>query len=151
MRKAQLVSAVLLLVVAAGMAAAARHLPLWEEGRGLGGGALPLVLCVALGVFGLGVALEAWAARDASPIAWPPRSASLRMGAVVGGMAAYALLTPWLGFALTTALVSAGVLRLISRFRWRLVVGTSVGMAFLFTLVFQYALGMPLPRGPWGF
>ena len=69
---------------------------------------------------------------------------------VVVGLALMAGAIPYLGFAAASAVTMIVLLRTVERSSWigsiALTVGTVAGVMWLF----GHVLGMPLPRGPWG-
>jgi putative tricarboxylic transport membrane protein len=134
-----------LLLASVGLAAAVeawRSMPLGAADDP-GPGGLPLVLGLAVAGLGVATALtRTWPA--AAPV---ERGRGLAVAAAVVG---WALALPWLGFEVAS-IVALGVLA-------RAVGRVPVTRALLFALLtgggavllFRVLLGMPLPRGPWG-
>lgn len=56
-----------------------------------------------------------------------------------------------LGFLLSFALVAAFLVLVLDRQRFLVAIAVSLGTTSAFYLIFVYALGLRLPRGPWGF
>ena len=149
LRTANLVVAIVTLLLGVSALAGSRSLPRWEEGRGLGPGALPVAVGVALVLLALAVALEGRREPQPRAVEWPDRQGCIRVLSVVAGVAAYALLVPRIGFAWSTFLVSAAVLRLISPYSPWVVLGVSLVLGVAFSGVFEHALGVSLPHGAW--
>ena len=107
-------------------------------------------LLAGLIVAGAGIALLLLPSHRASAQAWPRAAALARLLGVVAGLALMAVAIPYLGFAAAAAITMIVLLRTVERSSWiesiALTVGAVVGVMWLF----GHALGMPLPRGPWG-
>jgi putative tricarboxylic transport membrane protein len=131
-------------------AAAATHA--WTIGltgpSGPESGLFPLL--AGLIVAGAGAALLLLPSHGARAPAWPVGAALARVLGVVAGLALMAFAIPHLGFAAASAITMIVLLRTVERSSWigsiALTIGTVVGVMWLF----GHALGMPLPRGPWG-
>src|SRR5262245_11178335 len=131
-------------------AAAAAHA--WRIGltgpSGPESGLFPLI--AGLIVAGAGAALLLLPAHRAAAPGWPRGAALGRVLGVVVGLALMAGTIPYLGFAAASAITMIVLLRTVERSSWMestaLTIGTVVGVIWLF----GHALGMPLPRGPWG-
>jgi putative tricarboxylic transport membrane protein len=131
-------------------AAAATHA--WTIGltgpSGPESGLFPLL--AGLIVAGAGAALLLLPSHGARAPAWPVGAAHARVLGVVAGLALMAFAIPHLGFAAASAITMIVLLRTVERSSWigsiALTIGTVVGVMWLF----GHALGMPLPRGPWG-
>ena len=90
------------------------------------------------------------ARRHAGPIV-PIWSGSGRaMGAWLGLVVAITLFR-WIGFALGFVLLTVFLIVVLDRRPVLLACGIGVGLALAFHLVFETALGVSLPAGPWGF
>jgi putative tricarboxylic transport membrane protein len=111
-------------------------------------GLFPLI--AGLIVAGAGAALLLLPSHRAAAPAWPHRAARGRVLGVVAGLALMAGTIPYLGFAAASAITMIVLLRTVERSSWigsiALTLGAVVGVVWLF----GHALGMPLPRGPWG-
>lgn len=108
----------------------------------LGPRAAPFLLAALLAVLGGWILLRpAPDARDA--IEHPPSPRSAR---AVAALLGYALLLPWLGFVLSTALLSGALARLAAGPALR---AAALGTAFAGALyyLFVFALDVPLPVG----
>ena len=81
-----------------------------------------------------------------------PRGAALwRVGGVIAGLAVMALGIPHLGFAITGALTMLILLRTVEQSSWLVSVVLALASVAAVVWLFGHILGMPLPRGPWGF
>ncbi len=83
-------------------------------------------------------------------VSWPkgnPAKASLESAGV---MIAYAILIPYLGYAPSTFLASASLLRFIGRYRWLICLMSGAGLAVAFQVIFGIWLQMPFPMGIFG-
>ena len=141
------VAGLVLVAIAAGVAWESAKLPLGSLGNP-GAGFLPLVIAVALAMFGLLTAFldrgtPAWAS-----ISWEeaPRAAGI-LGATVFG----ALAMERLGYRITTSLIAVFLLLVMERKHplpaLAAALVLSVGTHYLFATL----LKAPLPLGPWGF
>jgi hypothetical protein len=80
-----------------------------------------------------------------------PRGAALRrIAGVVGGLAFLAIALPYAGFALTGALTMVILLRTTGDTGWPGSIALALASTAIVVWLFGHALGMPLPRGPWG-
>jgi putative tricarboxylic transport membrane protein len=115
---------------------------------GPGGGFLPLV--TGLMIAGCGLALLLRAAPQPQGI-WPAFSVWLRMGLIVGGLAAITLLMPYLGFILTVMPIMVVLIQAVDRRSWWTAVLTSAIATLSIYVLFTRLLAIALPRGPLGF
>ena len=80
-----------------------------------------------------------------------PRGAALRRIAGIGaGLAFMAIALPHAGFALTGALTMVILLRTTGDTSWWGSIALALASVALVVWLFGHVLGMPLPRGPWG-
>jgi hypothetical protein len=107
-------------------------------------------LLAGLIVAGAGVALLCLPSHCAAAPAWPRGTALGRVFGVVAGLALMALAIPHLGFAASAAITMIVLLRTVERSSWLGSIALTVGAVAGVMWLFGYALGMPLPRGPWG-
>jgi putative tricarboxylic transport membrane protein len=120
--------------------------------HGPGPGFLPLWIGIALSV--LSAALVVKSARLPRPQDADARSEWRKL---VKPMIAWSALLAMvffvdvLGFLLSFALVAAFLVYALDRQRLPVAMATSLGATLAFYLIFVYALGLRLPRGPWGF
>lgn len=113
-----------------------------------GAGFLPFWLGLILLALAIGFILTTRAPK-AQPET-PPRSGR-KVLAVSAGLVACVALIDWLGFAVAIAAYLLYLMRGVERRSWGLSVGLAAGTTLALYLVFQLWLGVPLPRGPWGF
>jgi len=67
------------------------------------------------------------------------------------GLALFALGIPYLGFAITGAITMLILLRTVEQSSWAMSVLLAIASVIAVVWLFGHLLGMPLPRGPWGF
>lgn len=131
-------------------AAAAAHA--WTIGltgpSGPESGLFPLLAGVI--VAGAGVALLVLPSHRASAPGWPRGAAIGRVLGVVAGLALMAFAIPYLGFAAAAAITMIVLLRTVERSSWIGSIALTIGAVAGVMWLFGQALGMPLPRGPWG-
>ena len=131
-------------------AAAAAHA--WTIGltgpSGPESGLFPLL--AGLIVAGAGVALLLIPSQRAGAPAWPRGAALVRVLGVVAGLALMAVAIPYLGFAAASAITMIVLLRTVERSSWIGSIALTIGAVAGVMWLFGHALGMPLPRGPWG-
>jgi hypothetical protein len=135
--------------VALGAAAAVHAAKLGLVGpSGPESGLFPLL--AALIVLGAGLALLLRPSTHAAAPRWPQGAALKRVAGIVIGIALMALALPYLGFALTGAVTMLVLLRLTGDTGWAGAVGLAAASVAAVVWIFGHLLGMPLPRGPWG-
>jgi len=98
-----------------------------------------------------GVALMLMPKHRAVDIDWPDRPGGLRVGGVCAGLAVIAFLLPIAGFALSGVLTMLILMKAVERATWTQAIILSVVSVAAVIGLFGKLLGMPLPRGPWGF
>ncbi|HEV2008540.1 MAG TPA: tripartite tricarboxylate transporter TctB family protein [Burkholderiales bacterium] len=139
-------SGIVLVVIAALVAWENRAYPLGSLAAP-GPGYMPLVLAIALGVFGVLIALRGGASPLLNSIDW----SETRHGAVAMiacGVALFAL--ERIGYRLTMIALLVFMLGVVERKRLLPVVLVAVGFAFISYYVFATLLKVQLPQGPWG-
>jgi putative tricarboxylic transport membrane protein len=67
---------------------------------------------------------------------------------VVLPLALYVAAIPWLGIYLASALLIAGFMRWIGRYRWLLTLGISISLPVITYVTFEMWFLVPLPKGP---
>jgi hypothetical protein len=107
-------------------------------------------LLAGLIVAGAGVALLVLPSHRATAPAWPRGAALGRVLGVVAGLALMAVAIPHLGFAAAAAVTMIVLLRTVERSSWAGSIALTIGAVAGVMWLFGHALGMPLPRGPWG-
>ena len=128
-------------------------LVVWATGRieesfiqdPLGPKAFPLVIAALVALSSVVMLIKP----DRNP-AWPSLKKWLEMAVTVGVMVAYAVVLPELGFVLSSALLAGFMVQRLGGTPLQSVVGGIVMSVGIF-VVFTYALGLSLARGPWGF
>jgi hypothetical protein len=83
-------------------------------------------------------------------VSWPKGKAARASLESAGVMIAYAILIPYLGYAPSTFLATAGLLHSIGRYRWSICVVSGAGLAVAFHFIFGVWLQMPFPMGIFG-
>lgn len=112
-----------------------------------GPGAFPRFLGLAIAVAGLACAARAWLARDVSQVAWAEKRAAASAAALLIAAVAFeplgfvATLSAFLGFQFWL-LAGLGIARACF---------AGLGVTGGLWLIFDYALNIGLPDGPWGF
>jgi putative tricarboxylic transport membrane protein len=83
-------------------------------------------------------------------VSWPKGKAAQAFLESAGVMIAYAILIPYLGYAPSTFLATAGLLHSIGRYRWPICLMSGAGLAVAFHFIFGVWLQMPFPMGIFG-
>jgi hypothetical protein len=81
---------------------------------------------------------------------WPDAGSGLRAAGVALGIALMAFGMDRIGFVAAAAIAMPVLLRTIDRASWLETVLLTAGAIAAIVLIFGRLLGMPLPRGPWG-
>ena len=111
-------------------------------------GLFPFIAACSISLLGLGL-LMARGTRAKDP-QWPDRRGGLRALGVGTGIALMALGMDTIGFSASAALAMPILLKTIDRASWIETVLLTVLSVVAVVLIFGVFLGMPLPRGPWG-
>jgi hypothetical protein len=111
-------------------------------------GLFPMICGVIIASCGLTLLLRG-ATYVADP-AWPRGPAMWRILGVTAGLASMAILLPYLGFAISSALMTFVLLQTVERSRLLESLILTVVSVALVMYVFGQLLGLALPRGPWG-
>lgn len=131
-------------------AAAAAHA--WHTGlagpSGPESGLFPFIAGAIIAGAGLTLLLRPTAAARAPQ--WPRGPALGRVAGVVAGLAVMAVGVNYLGFVVASAVTMMVLLRTIERSSWLESVSLAIGSVAVVAWLFGQVLGMPLPRGPWG-
>ena len=81
-----------------------------------------------------------------------PRGPALwRVLGVIAGLVVIAVGIPYLGFAITGTLTMLILLRTVEQTNWPAALALALASVAAVLWLFGHVLGMPLPRGPWGF
>jgi putative tricarboxylic transport membrane protein len=131
-------------------AAAAAHA--WQIGlvgpSGPESGLFPLIAGMLIACAGVTLLLRPSSTAIAPQ--WPRGIAMGRVAGVVAGLAVMAVGVDYLGFAVASALTMMVLLRTIERSSWSGSIALALGSVAVVVWLFGQVLGMPLPRGPWG-
>ena len=111
-------------------------------------GLFPLI--AGLIMAGTGVVLLLKTSTAAAAVQWPRGAGMLRVGGVVVGIGVMAIGVDTLGFVIASTVTMLVLLRTIERASWLGSIMLSVGSVAAVVGIFGHLLGMPLPRGPWG-
>jgi putative tricarboxylic transport membrane protein len=82
---------------------------------------------------------------------WPDAGGRWRVASVLGLLALYGTVLPWLGFLPATLLFTLPLVRGLGAWSWPASLTATVVIAAACHVVFKQWLGMPLPAGPAGF
>jgi putative tricarboxylic transport membrane protein len=74
-----------------------------------------------------------------------------RVLGVIAGLVVIAVGIPYLGFAITGTLTMLILLRTVEQTNWPAALALALASVAAVLWLFGHVLGMPLPRGPWGF
>jgi putative tricarboxylic transport membrane protein len=119
---------------------------------GPGPGFFPLWIGIGLLLFGAyQIVLSYSSARRRSGQLVPLWSGSGRALGAWFGLAVAIALFRWIGFALSFILLTIFLIVVLDRRPAVLGVVIGAGLALAFYLLFEIALGVSLPKGPWGF
>ena len=149
MKTADIVSAVVLLAIAAAAAAGTLDLPYWSEfspGPAFGArwaAALAALLAVLL-------LIEAVTRTEHANIEWPDREGIRRVMLAIAMLWAFLAAMPWLGFTVCATVLMLAMLLLVQRRPLVASLATTaitVGIAYG---IFVAWLQIKLPLGPWG-
>src|SRR4051812_42129805 len=144
MRRADRVTAALLLAFSAAFSAGALKYYTWSGDSGPGSAFLPFWLGLVMGALALGLLFRA----PAGAAEWMPSGEGARRVLVVLGVTvAFVALMQVIGIVVGIALFLAVLMRYLERHAWWLTVVVSVSAAALNWLVFEHWLRVPLPMG----
>jgi len=149
MRRADIVSAALLLVLAAVVAGGTLDLPYWSEfapGPAFAARWVALVASILAAV----LLWEALTRREHAAIEWPDREGMRRVVLACVLLWAFLAALPWLGFTVDAALLMLAMLLGVQRRRpIPSLVATAITVAGAWGLFIAW-LQIKLPAGPWG-
>lgn len=111
-------------------------------------GLFPLIAGLIMAGAGLTLLLRPASAAHAPD--WPRGAALGRVAGVVAGIGCMAVGVNYLGFVIASAVTMMVLLRTIERSSWIGSIALAAGSVAVVAWVFGQLLGMPLPRGPWG-
>ena len=151
MRRADVGSALFLLLFGLAGAGEARRLALGTPGRP-GPGFFPFSLGIALALIGVALLVRAvWGGRieSAYRLRAGERPHRWKVVATLAAMFLYAFVLEVLGFVLATALLVLFLFRAIEPQPWAVALGGSLLTALGAYVLFKRWLGVQLPAGPW--
>ncbi len=153
MRAVELISNLVWVLLGLGICLYAVRLRLWDA-AGPASGFLPFIAGLFVGLIGLALLLQVWARRPRerrpTPF-WDDAAARNRVGLVVIGLCAMALLMPILGFLLAATLVMTFLLGLAQRTRLASAITLALASSLSIYWLFGSVLKVRLPRGLLGF
>ena len=153
MRAVELISNLVWVLLGLGICLYAVRLRLWDA-AGPASGFLPFIAGLFVGLIGLALLLQEWARRPRerrpTPF-WEDAAARNRVGLVVIGLCAMALLMPLLGFLLAATLVMTFLLGLTQRTRLASAITLALASSLSIYWLFGSVLQVRLPRGLLGF
>jgi len=132
-----------------GCAAAWQSWQLGLSGRsGPESGLFPFIASCTIAA--LGLALMVARGSRATQAEWPDAQSGPRAAGVALGIALMAFGMDRIGFVASAAIAMPVLLRTIDRASWIETMMLTAGSIAAIAVVFGWLLGMPLPRGPWG-
>ena len=145
MRRGEIIAAVVLLLLSAGIIAGAWEMPVGSAAQP-GAAIFPLGLGFLLGLISLGLLLRAVRlsgeeAAEPVQIGHPQIWLTLFILFIVG------LVFDWLGYLISATLLMAVLLRSYSTLRWHVVLLAAVGASIVSWLIFSQLLDASLPMG----
>jgi putative tricarboxylic transport membrane protein len=152
MRRADKVTGVIVLIFSVAVIEGSRRMPP-SNTFGPGAGFMPFWLGVLMAVFSILLIVNATRqpVESGGRFLFPIGRPVLSILETVGGLAAFILLLEPLGFLLTTALLTAFLLRVVESERWLTTAVVAVVNAIGLYVVFQVLLGAALPKNFLGF
>lgn len=152
MRRADQITAVILLIFSVAVIEGGRRMP--PSGTfGPGAGFLPFWLGTVMGILSIILLVNACRepvqASDGSP--FPKGRGLVAILETVGALGLFILLLETLGFLLSIALLTAFLLRVVEREGWMISLGVALANAAGLYVVFQVFLGVSLPKTIFGF
>lgn len=151
MKKADRITAIVLLVAAGGICWNSLQWPLMEE-FGPGHGFMPFWLGVLLGVLAIVLLVQAARipAEEDEPTRFPAWQGAKAVLLAILAMGVNALLLENIGFILSTLILVPFMMAVVLREKWKLTVYTTLGVTALLYVVFQVLLNINLPKSPLG-
>jgi putative tricarboxylic transport membrane protein len=118
----------------------------------VGPAAAPTAVGVLLGVLGALLVLQAGRhLRTATARQELPHRRLLRLAAMVALLVAFAVVLPWVGYVVASALLFTGAALLLGAPRPARTAAYGWTLAGVVYLLFDRLIGLALPAGPWGF
>jgi putative tricarboxylic transport membrane protein len=104
----------------------------------------------ALIIAGCGIALSLSPSHWVGAPDWPRGAGLGRVAGVLGGLALMAAAIPTVGFTMAGAVIMLLLLRVVERTPWSRAIPLALLADLAVVGLFERLLGLPLPRGPWG-
>ncbi|MEK7375216.1 MAG: tripartite tricarboxylate transporter TctB family protein [Thermodesulfobacteriota bacterium] len=153
MKKADLITGVVLLVLSGLVIGGASQMPP-SATFGPGSGFLPFWLGVLLAVLATILFVSAWrrqATEKDSETVFPGKQALFAITSVLVGLAGYILLIEVLGYLVDTFLFIVFLMKAVEREKWPLTLMVAVGTTAVLFITFQFLLRITLPSNIFGF
>jgi putative tricarboxylic transport membrane protein len=153
MKKADVITGIVLLILASGVISGAWQMP-QSATFGPGAGFLPLWIGVILAILAMILLISAWTRQPTGKDAvspFPGRKPLLSIIGVLGGLAVYILLIEILGFLVDTFLYVTFLLGVVEHERWQRTVSVALFTTVGLYVVFQVLLTISLPKNIFGF
>lgn len=145
MRRADLLTGVALLTLAAIYYAQSLHIVRGFASDRLGPAFFPRLLAGTLTVLAIILIVRAGSGRsDPAPL---PQTRTAQLASLIGLLVAYAVLMPHVGFLIATPVLLGAVVWLLGLRAWGALVGTALGMTAALYFLFGRALHVLLPTG----
>ena len=145
MKRLDIASAAVMLVLAALVVAGTPELDVWDD-VGPGSRFMPVWVAGVTAVLSSLLVLEA-RRRAADPVDWPDRTGLRRVASTFAGIIAFVLAAPWLGFVVTTALFVVALLLIVERRPLLPSLVSGLVTAALIHAIFIAWLSIALPKG----
>ncbi len=148
MKRVDIVSAVIFMLLGGFAMAEARRLPKYES-FGPGGDFMPFwlgVILIVLATLLLVLALRSPAKVEAERLL-PPRDGRIHIASIVASLCLYTFVMEYIGYLVSTFLFLAFLVAVLGKVSRQATVIVSAGGTLLFTAVFTWLLRIPLPRG----
>ncbi len=152
MRRADQITGIITLIFGAAVMEGSRRMPP-SNTFGPGAGFMPFWLGLLMAAFSIMLIVNSTRqpVKSGGGFPFPTGRPVLAILETVGGLAAFILFIETLGFLISTALLTAFLLRVVERERWLTTATVAVANAIGLYIVFQVLLGAGLPKNFLGF
>ncbi len=153
MKKAEMITGVVLLVLSGSVIWGAMQMPP-SASFGPGAGFLPFWLGVVLAILATILFVSAWyrqAGEQDKKSVFPGKQALLTIVSVLIGLAVYIYLIEILGYLVDTFLLILYLMKVVEREKWLLTLTVAVGTTVILFVTFQVLLKITLPSNMFGF
>ena len=151
MNERRVTGAVLLLVGAVALIEARRLAALREEmvaGAVVGDDTFPWIIGASLLLLGIyAISVAQW---PETHVRFPAGAERRQLVTSAGALAAYYIITPYLGYTLSTLVISTGLYRAMGGYRWPVALFIGCATTGALYLMFRVWLLQPLPTGWFG-